>query len=99
MACGYYQLHQPYYTDCKQWGDSGRGPKINLAYEACSKDYGCSTNCTLNYLNRYTPGCAVTPRCEDYARVHNGGPKGCKSKNIFLFTFHYCIDLKIVQIN
>jgi len=80
MACGYFQIHQPYYTDCKQWGDWGKGPKITMAWEQCSKDYGCAKQCVLNYMARYTSGCTGgrTPTCEDYSRVHNGGPSGCK---------------------
>jgi len=46
----------------------------------CTKKMACSITCVNNYMKRYAKRCTggVEPTCEDYARVHNGGPNGCK---------------------
>jgi hypothetical protein len=70
-SCGYYQLKQIYWTDCGKPGGS-------LA--ACSKDKVCSEKCVRAYMTRYGKICTDgrAPTCQDYARIHNGGPTGCK---------------------
>ncbi|CAF0999335.1 unnamed protein product [Adineta steineri] len=70
-SCGYYQLKQLYWVDCGKPGGS-------LA--ACSKDKACSEKCVRAYMTRYASRCTGgrTPTCQDYARIHNGGPNGCK---------------------
>jgi hypothetical protein len=69
-SCGYYQLKQVYWIDCGKPGGS-------LA--ACSKDKACSEKCVRAYMTRYATRCTGgrTPTCQDYARIHNGGPTGC----------------------
>lgn len=69
-SCGYYQLKQVYWIDCGKPGGS-------LA--ACSKDKACSEKCVRAYMTRYASKCTGgrTPTCQDYARIHNGGPTGC----------------------
>ena len=49
-------------------------------YESCTKQMKCSKQCVVKYARRYASECTGgrTPTCEDYARVHNGGPKGCR---------------------
>ena len=42
----------------------------------------CSARCVRAYMDRYADSCALRAgkdiaTCEDYARVHNGGPNGC----------------------
>ncbi|CAF0814912.1 unnamed protein product [Adineta ricciae] len=70
-SCGYYQLKQVYWIDCYSPGGS---------LEACSKDKACSEKCVQAYMARYGTRCTGgrAPTCQDYARIHNGGPNGCK---------------------
>ncbi|CAF1473427.1 unnamed protein product [Adineta steineri] len=71
-SCGYYQLKQGYWQDCGSPGGS---------LEACAADKSCSDRCVRAYLQRYGTRCTGgrTPTCQDYARIHNGGPRGCTS--------------------
>jgi hypothetical protein len=71
LSCGYYQIKESYWTDCGRPGAS---------LEACGKDKPCSDRCVHAYMNRYGTHCTGgrAPTCEDYARIHNGGPNGCK---------------------
>lgn len=72
LSCGYYQIKKPYYTDCHSPGSG---------WQACSDDFKCATTCVQNYIGRYYKHCTgyATPECcEDAARIHNGGPKGCQ---------------------
>ena len=74
LSCGYYQLKQDYYTDCGSPGQSWR---------TCAADKACSESCIRAYMNRYARRCTGNrePTCEDYARIHNGGPNGCQNSN------------------
>nr|AJQ21515.1 I-type lysozyme [Mytilus galloprovincialis] len=66
-SCGPFQIKKVYWIDCNSPGDS---------YEECTKDYACAKGCVQTYMNRYGDStCGTT--CEDYARMHNGGPTGC----------------------
>ncbi|XP_041362083.1 lysozyme 1-like [Gigantopelta aegis] len=69
-SCGYYQLKQVYWIDCGKPGGS---------LTACALDKSCATRCVKAYMSRYGTHCTRghTPTCEDYARIHNGGPGGC----------------------
>ena len=51
-----------------------------LDYHACTMQMQCSEECVRKYLRRYAEKCTRgrTPTCEDYSRVHNGGPEGCE---------------------
>ncbi len=71
LSCGYYQLKKDYWTDCGSPGDS---------FETCAADKDCSEECVRAYMTRYAKRCTGgrEPTCEDYARIHNGGPNGCK---------------------
>jgi hypothetical protein len=71
LSCGYYQLKENYWIDCGSPGDS---------LESCAADKDCSDGCVRAYMDRYASRCTGgrEPTCEDYARVHNGGPKGCQ---------------------
>ena len=51
-------------------------------WRSCTKQMGCSKICVVAYMKRYGNRCArIAGRsqatCQDYARVHNGGPGGC----------------------
>jgi len=72
-SCGYYQLKQVYWIDCGKPGSS---------LEACAKDRACSEKCVRAYMTRYATKCTGgrTPTCQDYARIHNGGPTGCSKQ-------------------
>jgi len=59
---------QNYWVDCGRPGDS---------LEACGKNKACSNQCIHAYMRRYCTG-GRAPTCEDYARIHNGGPIGCR---------------------
>jgi hypothetical protein len=73
-SCGYYQLKSGYWKDC---GSPGR------SFESCAADKSCSERCVRAYMQRYANRCTQgrTPTCQDYARVHNGGPNGCRSSS------------------
>jgi hypothetical protein len=64
-SCGYYQIKETYWQDCGSPGDSF----VSCAYE-----------CVRSYMDRYAELCTGgnEPTCEDYARIHNEGPKGCQ---------------------
>jgi len=49
-------------------------------YRTCTKQMRCSQQCVRQYLSRYADTCTEgrTPTCQDYSRVHNGGPDGCR---------------------
>ncbi|KAK2167432.1 hypothetical protein LSH36_28g09039 [Paralvinella palmiformis] len=70
-ACGPYQIHYNYWLDCHKPGGS---------WQECTKDMACSEKCIKAYMKRYGKYCTKgrEPTCEDYARIHNGGPWGCR---------------------
>jgi len=72
LSCGPYQIKEPYWRDC---GSIGGG------WQACANDMACAETCVRNYMNRYGTYCTggVPPVCEDYSRIHNGGPTGCQN--------------------
>lgn len=74
ISCGYYQLKKVYWIDCKSPGES---------FESCAASKACSETCIQAYMDRYARRCTKgrEPTCEDYARIHNGGPSGCKNSN------------------
>ncbi|KAL3886056.1 hypothetical protein ACJMK2_026288 [Sinanodonta woodiana] len=72
LSCGYYQIKLPYYLDC---GSPGRD------WQTCAKDMSCATTCVRKYMARYGPRSGCLDTCETYARIHNGGPQGCKNDN------------------
>ncbi|XP_064603168.1 lysozyme-like [Liolophura sinensis] len=74
LSCGYYQIKSAYYSDCHSPGSG---------WQSCSSSKSCADQCVRNYMARYGTYCTGgrTPTCEDYARVHNGGPYGCRHSN------------------
>jgi hypothetical protein len=54
---------------------------IFVDYETCTKDYTCSYNCVQKYMARYIKFSGCPKNCESYARIHNGGPRGCTNPN------------------
>jgi len=69
LSCGPYQIKKGYWEDCNSLGNG---------YQQCTTDMTCSENCVMRYMNRYATSKRLgrTPTCQDYARIHNGGPKG-----------------------
>jgi len=49
-------------------------------YRSCTTQMQCSERCVRAYMDRYARRCTRgrTPTCQDYARIHNGGPQGCR---------------------
>jgi len=71
LSCGAYQIKEAYWIDC---GRPGTG------WQSCTSTLSCSETCVKAYMSRYGTYCAGSnPVCQDYARIHNGGPLGCKS--------------------
>ncbi|CAJ0601934.1 unnamed protein product [Cylicocyclus nassatus] len=80
LSCGYYQIKLDYYKDC---GTPGRkkGESVTKAWKRCANNYNCSTKCVKAYYNRYKGLCPSSQgACQKMARLHNGGPSGCKIK-------------------
>ncbi|VDI74514.1 Hypothetical predicted protein [Mytilus galloprovincialis] len=70
-SCGPFQIKNVYWKDCYR---PGRG------YRQCANNYYCAKRCTKTYMRRYGGRrCGTT--CEDYARMHNGGPTGCRKSS------------------
>uniref|UniRef100_A0A914D6L3 lysozyme n=1 Tax=Acrobeloides nanus TaxID=290746 RepID=A0A914D6L3_9BILA len=78
LSCGYYQIKRPYYIDCGTPGIRS-GESIDTAWKRCADDYNCATTCVQNYVKRYSGKCPGKGSCEKMARLHNGGPNGCKT--------------------
>lgn len=72
LSCGPYQIKEPYYIDCGRPGND---------WMSCANDKSCAEGCIQAYMVRYGTYCTggTPPTCQDYARIHNGGPNGCKS--------------------
>ena len=72
LSCGAYQIKEPYWIDC---GRPGAG------WQECANNLACAEGCVKAYMNRYGTYCTGgrAPVCEDYSRIHNGGPQGCRS--------------------
>ncbi|CAJ0601947.1 unnamed protein product [Cylicocyclus nassatus] len=80
LSCGYYQIKLPYYKDCGTPGRK-RGESVAAAWKRCANDYSCSTTCVKAYYNRYKRLCPSSQgTCQKMARLHNGGPSGCKKQ-------------------
>ena len=57
---------------------------MKIDWKTCANTKKCAEGCVRKYMNRYGSFCDISgphPRCQDLARIHNGGPYGCKSNN------------------
>ncbi|KAF6033744.1 hypothetical protein EB796_007947 [Bugula neritina] len=79
LSCGLYQIKEPYYIDC---GSPGTG------WQSCAASDSCARGCIQSYMSRYGGLCAgqlgkstSQLTCQDYGRLHNGGPNGCSSSS------------------
>ncbi|XP_071942097.1 lysozyme-like [Antedon mediterranea] len=78
LSCGPYQIKEPYYTDAKL-----KGKDLDGDWKNCTKTFPCSERCVQGYMARYAIKSRIQhdPTCEDFARIHNGGPNGYKNPN------------------
>ncbi|XP_048750170.2 lysozyme [Ostrea edulis] len=81
LSCGYFQIKKSYWIDCGRLGSS---------WEACADDYNCAVRCVRAYMKKYIGNSGCTANCKNYARLHNGGPKGCTKPS----TLTYWNDVK-----
>ncbi|XP_071944180.1 lysozyme-like [Antedon mediterranea] len=75
LSCGPYQIKENYYEDAQREGEN-LGPD----WKSCTKTFECSERCVQGYMARYAIERRIghDPKCEDFARIHNGGPNGYK---------------------
>ena len=52
-------------------------------WKKCTSTFDCSERAVQGYMERYATLSRIghTPTCEDFARIHNGGPNGFKNPN------------------
>ncbi len=70
-AIGPYQIWRAYWADALEYD-----PSIGGTYQDC-RNAAYAERVILAYWHRYAP---PAPTAEQLARIHNGGPKGWKSK-------------------
>lgn len=70
-AIGPYQIWHAYWADALEYD-----PSIGGTYADC-RNAAYAERVILAYWHRYAP---PSPSAEQLARIHNGGPKGWKSK-------------------
>ncbi|KAH7709826.1 Protein ILYS-2 [Aphelenchoides avenae] len=78
LSCGYFQIKYNYFLDCGTPGWIKKQETTDVAWKRCASDYECSVLCLKAYVKRYKKLCPQTMPCEQMARLHNGGPHGCK---------------------
>ncbi|KAJ8024289.1 Lysozyme 1 [Holothuria leucospilota] len=72
-SCGPYQIKEPYYTDALLIN-----PNLGSGWQSCTNQFACSEDTVQAYMTRYATYSRLghNPTCEDFARIHNGGPNG-----------------------
>ncbi|XP_072047902.1 uncharacterized protein [Amphiura filiformis] len=72
--CGPYQIKEEYYIDAKEYASGVLGGD----YKSCTATFHCSEQAVHAYMKRYATSSRLghAPTCEDFARIHNGGPNG-----------------------
>ncbi|KAJ8024293.1 Lysozyme 1 [Holothuria leucospilota] len=75
-SCGPYQIKYDYYTDAL-----AINPNLGSGWESCTTKFACSEDTVQAYMTRYATHSRLghTPTCEDFSRIHNGGPNGWNS--------------------
>ncbi|XP_062589615.1 lysozyme-like [Saccostrea cucullata] len=72
VSCGYFQIKKDYWIDCgRPW----------RSWKECANDYNCAAGCVRSYMDRYGGSRGCNGNCESYARLHNGGPSGCRKSS------------------
>lgn len=77
LSCGYFQIKKDYYVDCRSPGRQS-GESLESAWRRCANDYDCAARCIQNYVSRFGHKCGGVGPCQRMARLHNGGPNGCR---------------------
>lgn len=57
-------------------------------WRSCANDLACASKCVQAYMSRYINFSGCSHSCESYARIHNGGPAGCKHTNTLGYWSH-----------
>ncbi|XP_033116749.1 lysozyme-like [Anneissia japonica] len=78
LSCGPYQIKEAYWIDARLKGGS-----LDGSWKNCTKTFDCSERAVQGYMARYAISSRLghQPTCEDFARIHNGGPNGFKNPN------------------
>ncbi|CAF3846434.1 unnamed protein product [Rotaria sordida] len=68
------------YLACICQVESNCSSKDCDSFETCAANKEYSEECVCAYMDRYAKRCTQNREstCEDYARIHNGGPMGCR---------------------
>ncbi|XP_071801863.1 lysozyme-like [Asterias amurensis] len=76
LSCGPYQIKEAYWKDARLKGGSLMGD-----WKKCTATFSCSEAAVQGYMERYAVQGRLghPPTCEDFARIHNGGPNGYKN--------------------
>ncbi|KAK2149480.1 hypothetical protein LSH36_450g02102 [Paralvinella palmiformis] len=76
-SCGPFAIKIEYWCDANNIYPCT--PDYDQQFRDCTMYYNCSVVTVNGYMCRYGEYCTggVTPTCEDFARIHNGGPNGC----------------------
>ncbi|XP_078607106.1 invertebrate-type lysozyme-like [Branchiostoma floridae x Branchiostoma japonicum] len=81
LVCGPYQISKAYWKDARTMGKD-----LMEDWQSCAVSWACSRRAVEGYLRRYAVkerrGEKVMghdPTCEDFARIHKGGPFGYSS--------------------
>ncbi|XP_071492298.1 invertebrate-type lysozyme-like [Diadema antillarum] len=92
LLCGPYRIDEPYWIDARL-----RAGDLKGSWQQCSSDVTCSKNTVQGYMARYAVSSRLghPPTCEDFARIHVGGPNGFKSSSTLNFWLQVkeCLDL------
>ncbi|XP_041472689.1 lysozyme-like, partial [Lytechinus variegatus] len=73
LSCGPYQIKEAYWNDARLRGGELKGSWMN-----CTAEFECSEQAVQGYMARYATFQRLgrQPTCQDFARIHNGGPDG-----------------------
>jgi hypothetical protein len=82
LSCGPYQIKEAYWKDARLKGGDLMGD-----WKKCTATFPCSEAAVQGYMERYavTSRLGHNPTCEDFARIHNGGPNGFKNPNTIAY--------------
>ncbi|KAJ8037318.1 Lysozyme 1 [Holothuria leucospilota] len=77
FSCGPYQIKLSYWQDALL-----RGGDLDGNWKTCSESFECSERAVQGYMARYATYSRIghEPTCEDFARIHNGGPNGYRNQ-------------------
>ncbi|XP_071830768.1 uncharacterized protein [Apostichopus japonicus] len=72
-SCGPFQIKNDYYSDAKLMSNN-----LGTDWVSCTTEQECAERTVQAYMSRYATSSRIgyTPGCEEFARIHNGGPNG-----------------------